>query len=216
MLERERELVAEGARRLAAQGLVTGTAGNVSLRAGDLVAVTPTGAVLAAVEARQVAVVDLEGAQRDGELAPTSELRLHLGVYRRRDACAVVHTHARFATAVACVVEELPIVHYDLLALGGPVRVAPYETYGTAELAEAVLAALEGRMAALLSNHGTIALGADLAGALRHTEVLEWGSEIYWRAAALGEPRVLDAGQQAAFIEASREYGITQRRETTD
>ncbi len=216
MLERERELVADGARRLAADGLVVGTAGNVSLRAGELVAVTPTGAALAELEPEQVAVVDLAGEQRDGELAPTSELRLHLGVYRHREARAVVHTHARFATAVACVLDELPIVHYDLLALGGPVRVARYVTYGTPELAEAALRALEGRSAALLSNHGTIAIGPDLDTALRHTRVLEWGSEIYWRAATLGEPRVLDAAQQAAFLEASREYGITKRRETTD
>src|SRR5215475_9220693 len=139
MLERERERVAEAARRLVTDGRVTGTAGNVSLRAGDLVAVTPTGARLDAIAPDEVAVVDLDGEQVDGDLVPTSELGLHLGVYRRYDAGAVVHTHAPFATSVACVVDELPVVHYQMLALGGAVRVAPYATFGTPELAEATL-----------------------------------------------------------------------------
>ena len=96
----------------------------MSARAGELVAVSPTGADLSALEPEQVAVVDLEGRQQDGELEPTSEIDLHLGLYRRFDAGGVVHTHAPFATALACVLDELPVVHYGLLALGGPVRVA--------------------------------------------------------------------------------------------
>src|SRR3954454_569093 len=127
MLEREREQVATAARRLAADGLVQGTSGNVSARAGDHVAVTPTGGVLAELEAEHVTVVDLDGRVVDGELAPTSEAGLHLGVYRRYDAGAVVHTHAPMATALSTVLDELPCVHYEMLALGGTVRVAPYE-----------------------------------------------------------------------------------------
>src|SRR5207248_1733319 len=127
---------AAAAQRLAAEGLVIGTAGNVSERAGELVAVTPTGAMLADLRAEEVAVVDLEGGHVDGELQATSELDLHIGVYRRYDAGAVVHTHAPMATALACVLDELPIVHYAMLAFGGPVRVAPYATFGTPQLAE--------------------------------------------------------------------------------
>jgi L-fuculose-phosphate aldolase len=104
-LEDEREAVAAGARRLAAEGLVLGTAGNVSAAAGDLVAITPTGAVLADLQPSQVAVVDLDGALIEGELEPTSELDLHLGVYRRFGAGAVVHTHAPMATALSCVLD---------------------------------------------------------------------------------------------------------------
>lgn len=216
MLEPERAHVAEIARRLGDEGLVIGTSGNVSVRSGELVAVTSTGAVLRDLEPEQVAVVDLHGRQRDGELAPTSELELHLGIYRRFDAGAVVHTHARYATAISCVVDELPVVHYGLLELGGPIRVVPYATYGTPELAASVAAGLEGRGAVLMSNHGTVTVGPDLDAALERTRVLEWGSEIYWRACALGEPRVLDAAQQAAFFDAFRDYGLTKRRETTD
>jgi len=213
MLERERERVAEAARRLVTDGRVTGTAGNVSLRAGDLVAVTPTGARLDAIAPDEVAVVDLDGEQVDGELVPTSELGLHLGVYRRYDAGAVVHTHAPFATAVACVVDELPVVHYQMLALGGAVRVAPYATFGTPELAEATLEALDGRSVALMANHGAIAYGPGLDAAMHQSDLLEWACQLYWRAAAIGTPRTLDASEQLAFIEAvtRRGYGITRR-----
>ena len=218
MLQAGREKVAAAARGLAAQGLVRGTSGNVSLREGDAVAITPTGARLAALEANDVAVVDLGGTQIWGELAPTSELGLHLGVYEAHDAGAVVHTHAPNATAIACVLEELPVVHYEMLLLGGAVRVAPYETFGTPELAAAAVAALEGRNAALLANHGTIAKGADLSFAVRATELLEWSAELYRRAASLGEPRVLSEAQQQATIEAAvaRSYGAPRPASTTE
>jgi L-fuculose-phosphate aldolase len=215
MLDRERELVAAAARRLADEGLVLGTAGNVSARSGQLVAVTPTGAVLERVAADDVAVVDLDGTQVDGELAPTSELGLHLGVYRRYDAGAVVHTHSPVATALACVLDELPAVHYTMLALGGPIRVARYATFGTPELAEVTLDALEGRSAALMSNHGTIVHGVDLEGAIQSALLLEWTCNVYWRAATLGPPRVLDEEQLRAVIDTVRVrgYGATQREQ---
>lgn len=207
MLESERERVALAARRLADAGLVIGTAGNLSARTGELVAITPTGATLATLAAEQVAVVDLDGRQRDGELEPTSELDLHLGVYRRYEVGAVVHTHAPYATALACVLDELPIVHYSLLDLGGPVRVAGYATFGTEELAEQTLAALAGRSAALMANHGTVAHGADVEQALAHTVLLEWACELYWRAAMIGKPKVLDEAQCEAVLSAKRDRG---------
>ena len=214
-LEREREQVAAAGRRLAAEGLVLGTAGNVSARRGNEVAITPTGAVLAELEPEQVSVVDLDGRQIDGELAPTSELDLHLGVYRRYEAGAVVHTHAPMATALSCVLDELPCVHYQMLLLGGPVPVAPYATFGTPELADSVLDALEGRRAALMANHGAIVHGDDLDGALELSLLLEWACTIYWRAAAIGEPRVLGTEQRDAVVAAalSRGYGTTHRVE---
>ncbi|HLJ03574.1 MAG TPA: class II aldolase/adducin family protein [Solirubrobacteraceae bacterium] len=217
MLERERERVAVAARRLADAGLVIGTAGNLSMRTSELVAITPTGGVLAALSAEQVSVVDLDGRQRDGELEPTSELDLHLGLYHRHDAGAVVHTHAPYATALACVLDELPIVHYSLLDLGGPVRVAGYATFGTEELAEQTLAALADRSAALMANHGTIAHGADVEQAVERTLLLEWGCELYWRAAMIGKPRVLDDDQCQAVLSAKRErgYGAVKPRERT-
>jgi L-fuculose-phosphate aldolase len=213
-LDAVREEVAATSRRLAAEGLVLGTAGNVSARSGDAVAITPTGAVLAELEPEQVSVVGLDGQQVDGDLAPTSELDLHLGVYRRYDAGAVVHTHAPMATALSCVLEdELPCVHYQMLLLGGTVPVAPYETFGTPKLASSVLDALEGCSAALMANHGAIVHAQDLDKALELSLLLEWACTVYWRAAAIGEPRVLGHEEREAVVAAalSRNYGTTQR-----
>src|SRR5215211_3089561 len=205
-----REQVAAAARRLAAEGLVLGTAGNVSARSGDVIAISPTGAQLAELEAGDVTLVDRDGKVVGGELAPTSELDLHLGVYRRYDAGAVVHTHAPKATALACVLDdELPCVHYAMLALGGSVPVAAYRTFGTAELAEAVLDALEGKTAALMANHGAIAYAGDADKAVEASLLLEWACDVYWRAAQVGTPRALDAEQQQAVVQAvvERSYG---------
>jgi L-fuculose-phosphate aldolase len=211
-----REQVAAASRRLAAEGLVLGTAGNVSARTGDHVAITPTGAELATLEADDVTVIALNGTVVAGSLAPTSEIDLHLGVYRRYDAGAVVHTHAPMATALACVLEdELPCVHYTMLALGGSVRVAPYRTFGTPELAQVVLDALEGKTAALMASHGAIAYAADVGKAVDASLLLEWACDVYWRAAQVGTPRAMSADEQQAVVAAAieRSYGTTQRLE---
>ena len=116
-----------------------GTAGNVSVAADELVAVTPTGARLAELERRAGrGGRSLGRAGRGPARSRRPSSRLHLGVYERFDAGAVVHTHAPMATALSCVLDELPCVHYSMLLLGGTVRVAPYATFGTPELAEAV------------------------------------------------------------------------------
>ena len=216
MFEQERNDVAHACRRLAADGLVIGTAGNISARAGENeVAVSPTGAVLGELEPEDVTVVDMEGEVVAGDLEPTSELDLHLGVYRRYDAGAVVHTHAPMATALSCVLDELPCVHYQMLLLGGAVPVAPYATFGTPELANSVLDALEGRSAALMANHGAITHAGDANTAVELSLLLEWACTVYWRAAAIGSPRTLDEDQRKAVVSAAlkRGYGSTKPAE---
>ena len=136
----------------------------------------------------------------EGTLLPTSELDLHLDVYAATDAAAVVHTHAPFSTAVACVLDELPVLHYQQLLLGGTIRVAPYATFGTPELATAVREALEGRQAALMANHGSVAVGGSLDKAVENALLLEWLAALHHRASALGTPRVLTDEQQADVI----------------
>jgi L-fuculose-phosphate aldolase len=210
-----REDVAAACRRLAADGLVHATAGNVSARDGDLIAITPTGARLDELSAEEVAVVDRSGTHVDGPLAPTSELGLHLGVIERFGAGSVVHTHAPFATALSCVLDEVPLVHYEMLMLGGPVRVAPYATFGTPELAAGVLDALDGRTAALMANHGAVSWGADLAGALAATEVLEWACAVYWHACQIGSPRVMDDADREAFVTTVSQRGYGKKKEAT-
>ncbi|MGZ4455898.1 MAG: class II aldolase/adducin family protein [Nocardioides sp.] len=204
--------VAAAARRLADEGLLVGTAGNVSARVGDLVAVTGTGVVLGECTPADVTVVTLAGDVVEGALVPTSELDLHLGVYAATGAGAVVHTHAPYSTAVACVLDELPVLHYQQLLLGGPVRVAPYTTFGTPELATSVREALADRQVALMANHGSVAIGATLAKAVEHALLLEWLAALHHRASTLGTPRPLTPAEQDAVVlqALARQYGTTQ------
>jgi L-fuculose-phosphate aldolase len=115
------------------------------------------------------------------------------------------------ATALSCVLDELPCVHYEMLGLGGAIRVAPYRTFGTDDLAASVLDALEGRTAALMGNHGTVAYGADVAGAVAATELLEWASTVYWRASQIGTPRTMSESDRAAVVDAVVQRGYGQR-----
>lgn len=112
--------------------------------------------------------------------------------------------------------DELPVVHYQMLTLGGPIGLAPYATFGTPELADLTLKALDGRSAALMANHGVIAHGPDLDTAIEQALLLEWACELYWRASALGTPRTLGQSDQLAFVETvtRRGYGITRRNES--
>lgn len=212
VVDEARRAVARACHGLAGEGLLIGTAGNVSVRAGEHVAVTATGVVLGRATPDDVTVVDLDGEVVAGELTPTSELELHLGIYRRYGAGAVVHTHSPQATAVSLVLDELPCVHYQQLALGGAIRVAPFAVFGSAELATETLAALEGKAAALLANHGAIAHGPTLEAAVDNALLLEWACGLYVRAATLGAPRVLEPEQQDAVVAAAvrRGYGRPQ------
>ncbi|MFF0781813.1 class II aldolase/adducin family protein [Streptomyces sp. NPDC003720] len=190
------------ARRTVADGLVVGTSGNVSARVGDVVLVTPSGVPYDRLTPADITGVDLDGRQVLGTLVPTSELPMHLAVYRSTDARAVVHTHAVHATAVSTLVTELPPIHYMTASLGGPVRVAPYAAYGTDELAGNMLAALAGRSGCLLRNHGTVTHGATLDQAYDRTAQLEWMCRLWLTAssvpgltpALLTEAHIAEAG----------------------
>jgi L-fuculose-phosphate aldolase len=214
-----RDSVAAASRRLAVEGLFVGTAGNVSVRRGELVALTASGTVLADIVADQVTVTDLSGHIVAGDLVPTSESPLHLGIYQNTPpevVSAVVHTHSRMATALSVVLDEVPVLHYTQLTLGGPLRVAPFHPFGSVELAHAVGASLDGRLAALMANHGAIALGASLIQAVENALLTEWLCELYLRARSIGEPRALTAAQQRAVVEAAAamSYGSTRRAES--
>ncbi|WSB90404.1 class II aldolase/adducin family protein [Streptomyces cellulosae] len=202
------ELVAT-ARRTVADGLVVGTSGNVSVRAGNTVLVTPSGVPYDRLTPADVTGVDLTGRQVLGTLVPTSELPLHLAVHRTTDARAVVHTHAVHATAVSTLVDELPAIHYMTAALGGPVRVARYATYGTPELAENTLRALDGRTGCLMRNHGTLTYGAGLAQAYDRTAQLEWMCRVWLTASSVPglTPTLLSPEQLAEAGERLRGYG---------
>src|ERR1700693_293536 len=207
LLADEREAVAAASRHLAQKGLVIGTAGNISARKGDLVAVTPTGADRSTVAAEMVTVIDLEGEHVDGDLAATSEVPLHTGIYAATNALAVTHAHAMASTALSCSHDELPPLHYSGLGLGGAPRTARYATFGTKELADNVIEALQGRNAAMMQNHGSVAYGSTMDQAVERLELLEWLAELYWRSASLGTPKVLTDKDFEAIIVAAIERG---------
>jgi len=218
LLEREREEIVRACRKLAAAGLVVGTAGNVSVRAGDLVAVTPSGVDYAELAPGDVGVHRLDGTPVDAPLAPTSELPLHLAVYDAYAApepagdetAAVVHTHSVAATAVSTLADELPAIHYYVAMFGGTVRVTPYATYGTDALAGNAVRALRGRTACLLGSHGAVTTGQNLTTAYDRAVYLEWVCDVYLRAAAAGTPRLLPPGEIEAVAAKLASYG--QRR----
>jgi L-fuculose-phosphate aldolase len=213
VLEQERTQLASACHRVAAKGLVTGTAGNLSIRVKDHVVITPTGGVLEDLTPEMMTVVDFDGQIVDGDLNPTSELELHLLVYKRSFAKAVAHAHGLASTAVACTHEELPVIHYGMLMLGGSVRTAPYATFGSPELAENVATALEGKTAALMANHGSVAHGQNIDNACETLEMLEWCCDLYTRCLTLGTPSTLSEEMLTKVIEAamSRGYGSTQK-----
>ncbi|MGW5737917.1 MULTISPECIES: class II aldolase/adducin family protein [Streptomyces] len=202
------ELVA-AARRTVTDGLVVGTSGNVSVRVGDTILVTPSGVPYDRLGPRDAVGVDTDGHRLFGDLAPTSELPMHLAVYRTTRAAAVVHTHAVHATAVSTLVPELPPVHYMAAALGGPVRVARYAPYGSDELAENMLRALRDRTGCLLQNHGTITYGDTLDQAYDRTAQLEWMARLWLTASSVPghAPTLLTAGQLREAEDRLRGYG---------
>jgi L-fuculose-phosphate aldolase len=209
-LAEERQAVVDHCRRMVADGLVVGTSGNVSIRAGDLIAVSPTAVPYDAMTARDVCVVDRAGTIVDGD-APTSELPMHLTAYEITGAEAVVHTHSTAATAVSTLVDVLPNVHYLVAQFGGPVRTAVYATYGTAELAGAMRKALKNRTGCLLGNHGTITVGATIEQAYARARYLEWLCDVWLRAKAVGEPRLLDDAEIARVVDKLKSYGARPR-----
>lgn len=193
--------------RMVADRLVVGSAGNISVRLGDRVVMTPTGVNYDQVTAESVNVLAADGTILAGTGKRSSEWPMHRKIYDLTQANAVVHTHSPFGVAVGTVCDEIPAVHYSVLRLGGPtVRVAPYTTFGSDGLAGNVAAALEDRFAALLQNHGSIAYGSTLEEAYDRVQLLEWLAEVYWRALLAGTPRILDGAELDAVREQARRH----------
>jgi L-fuculose-phosphate aldolase len=193
LLGAERQEVADACRSLSRSGLVVGTAGNVSVRVGDLVVISPSGVDYEAMSAADVGVHDLEGNAVDAALEPSSELALHLAVYASSTHAALVHTHGPASTALSTLVDTVPSSHYYTALFGGGIRVAPYATFGTDQLARNVVAALQDRAAALMGNHGAVLVGARLSKVLTLVPYLEYVCDVQLRAMASGHPvRVLD------------------------
>ncbi len=199
LLADERAAVVDVCRTLRRERLVVGTAGNVSVRAGELVAVSPSGVAYETLTPDRVGVHRMDGGPVEAPLRPSSELPLHLAIYGATTARAVVHTHGVASTAVSTVLDELPASHYYTAMFGGPVRVSPYATFGTAALADSVVTALHGRSAAIMGNHGAVTVADTLGQAYALAEYLEYLCDVHLRALATGLPvRTLPPAEIAA------------------
>jgi len=171
--------------------------------------VTPSGAAYESMHPDDLVYLTSAGDYGGGQRTPSSEWRIHRDIYaQRQDAKAVVHTHSPFATTLACLHRGIPAFHYEVAFAGGPdIRCSPYATFGTQDLSDHALKALEGRRACLLANHGVLALGDSLEGALGLAEKVENLARVYWQALQVGEPVLLDEVEMARVVEKFLTYG---------
>jgi L-fuculose-phosphate aldolase len=203
-----RQSIIDACRSMSGLGLNQGTAGNISVRWHDGLFVTPSGIPYHEMSADDIVHLRMDGSY-DHPLAPSSEWRFHRDILQSRaDVGAIVHAHPTYCTAFAICRKEIPAAHYMIAAAGGPtVRCASYATFGTAELSEAALQALEGRTCCLLSNHGMIATGANLGKAMWLAVELETLCRQYAVALQVGDPAILPDEEIARTIEQFKNYG---------
>jgi len=201
--------VSEHGRKMLQQGLTEGTGGNISARNGDKVAISPTGVPYEEIDPGDVPVVDLQGEHLSGEYEPSSEVRMHTGVIRERDDVgAVVHTHSPYASTFAALKQPIPASHYLIAFVGDRIPVAPYETYGTAELAEAALGALgQEYNACLLAHHGVLAVGGDVEAAYEVAMMVEYCARIHYQAISIGDPEILPDEELETLFDRFEDYG---------
>ena len=200
-------------------GLNLGASGNVSVRVDDGFLITPTGLSYETLAPGDVVFMTGEGETPatdtdDAQREPSSEWRFHKDIYRARlDVCAIIHTHSMFATALACLGLDIPDFHYMVAAAGGiDIRCAPYATFGTEDLSHNAVAALEGRKACLLANHGQIATGPDLKSALGLGQLVEALAGQYLQCLQVAEPQRLGQQEMAQVLKKFKTYGQKARR----
>lgn len=207
--EKLRNSIVLGCRELTRRGLTYGKSGNISVRRDERsFFVSPTGMSYDSLAPDDIPLVDPEG-RWFGRRRPSSEWRFHRDIFKARSEIgAIVHTHSPKATALACTGRGIPAFHYMVAVAGGAdIRCAPYHTFGSEQLSAAAVGALQGRLACLLANHGVIALGQDLEGALSLAGEVEDLAAKYCAALALGQTRVLGDAEMERVADKFRTYG---------
>ena len=213
LLPDERAQVVDYCRRMEVDDLTVGTSGNLSIRVGDHIAISPSGVPYRDLTPEAICVIDLDGTVVEADLEPSSEVPMHTAVYRATDAGAVVHTHPMYGTALSVTRDEVPPVHYMIMLLGGPVRVAPYARFGSPELAQGSVDAMADRTGVLLRNHGATTYGETLDKAYTRSLYLEWVCRLYHQASQIGEPALLTSEQLEDVAKALGTYGQSRKRE---
>lgn len=203
-----REALVVAGRQMVASGLSHGTSGNLSQRTASGFLITPSAILYGFMTPEEIIPMSAEGVPGSSAASPSTEWRMHRDIYAARlDVSAVVHAHPPHATALACLRRELPAAHYMVAVAGGnSVRCAEYATFGTAELSTNTLAALTGRDACLLANHGMVALGRDLPAALAMALEVEQLAQIYLLSLAAGAPVVLGEAEMDRVVQRFRSY----------
>ena len=204
----DRQAIIDASLDMERLGLTRGSSGNVSLRTGKGFVVTPSGMPARTLTPDDIVDMGMDGTPA-GNRKPSSEWRFHRDIYAARpEIAAIVHNHPPFGIALASHGRAIPAFHYMVAMAGGiDIRCAPYATYGTQELSDHAVAALDGRFACLLANHGMIACGRTLERALALAVEVESLAEGYWRALQIGEPVILSDAEMAVVIEKFKSYG---------
>ncbi len=207
----ERKELVEYGKMILDNGLTKGTGGNLSIRAKkkDLMLITPTGIPYHQIKSEDIVLMDLNGNVLEGSKKPSSEYGMHSILYKNRDDIdAVLHTHTTYAAALSCLNIDLPAIHY-LVATGGgkDVRCAKYATFGTSELAQNALEAMQNRYACLLANHGMLVGARDMPNAINITEEIEFCCELYLRTLACGKPVILPDEEMERMLVKFKVYG---------
>lgn len=202
---------------LDAKGVNQGMSGNLSVRCDNGYLITPSGMAYDQCTPDDMVWMGFDGAV-DGRRKPSSEWRFHHDILASRpEIGAVIHTHSRFATTLACLQRDIPAFHYMIAMAGGnSIRCTPYATFGTQVLSDLALAALQGRKACLLGNHGLIVLGETLQRALALTIEVESLCEMYWRTLQIGQPILLSDAEMAVVQEKFKHYGSNAQQPEAD
>ena len=198
-------------RAMNAAGLSPGSVGNISVRLGDAMVITPSAVPYEVLRPELLATMQLNGEYGawSGPLKPSTEWRFHLDIMRARpDVGAIVHSHPPYCTALATLNRPILAAHYMIADFGGPaIECTRYAPFGTKELSELAVAGLGQRHAVLLGNHGAIAVGADLAIAVRRAQELETLARIYYLAISVGRPAILSDEEVGRIVERFKDYG---------
>ena len=211
---RQRRAMVDACGRMNALGINQGKSGNIGVRVTGGLLVTPSGMPYDEMTPGDIVFMQANGAVPKGQREPSTEWRFHRDIFARRpEVGAVVHTHAMFATTLACLGRDIPAFHYMVAMAGGDsIRCAPYATFGTQELSDHALAALEGRKACLLANHGMIVVGETLKGALALAVEVETLAAQYWRALQIGKPKLLSRAEMRRVVAKFATYGKEPKR----
>lgn len=207
MLESERQIIVNHVQRLAE--LTPGRTGNLSIAKGDYIVITPSGIPYREIQPEDVPVVTMYGKQQFGDYSPSSELPMHQSIYEEFETNAIAHVHSPWATTLAVLNQPLPAVHYMIALAGNQVPIAEYATYGTKELGENAVAAMNSAdsTACLLANHGLVTAAVDVESAIETAEAVESVAQVYCQAQSFGNPELLSDEEIERVTQKFSNYG---------